>query len=74
MTQSRAYEKAALAQLLIALVEANRPETMLACLKRVAEYRAFGVTKGAIEPDEAERWMALAEALRTVERSLERAA
>jgi hypothetical protein len=74
MSRSRAYEKAALTQMLIALVEAGQPEVMLACLKRVVEHKAFGVTTGLIGVEEADRWLALANALRAAEETLKKAA
>ena len=67
-------EKAGMAHLIGLLVEADEPAAMLACLRHMAERKAFGVTRGKIEHEEANAWIRLAEALRGVEDCLEDAA
>jgi hypothetical protein len=53
------------------LLEADEPEAMLACLRRLAERKAHYAIRGAlVDRQAAERWLRLAEALVTVERQV----
>jgi hypothetical protein len=53
------------------LLEADEPEAMLACLRRLAELKAHDAIRGAlVDRQVAERWFRLAEALVTVERQI----
>ena len=67
-------EKAGMAHLIGLLVAADEPRVMLACLRHMAERKAFGVIRGKLEAGEALEWIRLAEALRGVEDRLEDAA
>jgi hypothetical protein len=50
------------------LLDADEPEAMLACLRRLAERKAHDAVRGArVNRQAAERWLRLAEALVTVE-------
>jgi hypothetical protein len=50
------------------LLDADEPEAMLACLRRLAERKAHDAVGGArVNRQAAERWLRLAEALVTVE-------
>jgi hypothetical protein len=53
------------------LLDADEPEAMLACLRRLAERKAHDAVRGAgVNRQAAERWLRLAEALVTVERQV----
>jgi hypothetical protein len=66
----RPQERVALLEVLVALIESNEPSVVLASLQRIAERRAFGVTVGRIERDEANRWTRLAEVLGEIREKL----
>lgn len=67
-------EKAGLSHILQTLLDADEPEAMLTLLRHVAERKAFGVARGLIDRNAAQRWTALADALRAAEASLKTAA
>ena len=67
-------EKQGMAHLLHLLLDADEPMTMLACLRHMAERKAFGAIRGRIERAEGNEWMRLADALRGVEDRLKDAA
>jgi hypothetical protein len=54
------------------LLEFDEPEAILGTMRRVAERKAYTVTRGLISVHEAKRWTRLGEALRKVEDELER--
>ena len=61
-------ERDTLRHFLGVLLEADEPEAMLACLRRLAERKAHDAVRGArVNRQAAERWLRLAEALVTVE-------
>jgi hypothetical protein len=64
-------ERDTLRHFLGVLLEADEPEAMLACLRRLAERKAHCAIRGAlVDRQAAERWLMLAEALVTVERQV----
>jgi hypothetical protein len=63
-------EKAGVSQSLQLLLDADEPEAMLALFRHVIERKAFSVTRGLIDCDDAVQWTALANALRTAEDAL----
>jgi hypothetical protein len=64
-------ERDTLRHFLGVLLEADEPEAMLACLRRLAERKAHYAIRGAlVDRQAAERWLRLAEALVTVERQV----
>ena len=52
------------------LLDADEPIALLGALRRVAEVKAYGVTKGKIDEPEALLWQALADALGETEKDL----
>ena len=63
-------EKARLYHYLRLLLDADESRALLGCLRRVAEVKAFSVTKGKIEESEALQWQELADALGKTEETL----
>lgn len=63
-------EKARLYHYLRLLLDADEPIALLGALRRVAEVKAYGVTKGKIDEPEALLWQALADALGETEKDL----
>ena len=64
-------ERDTLRHFLGVLLEADEPEAMLACLRRLAERKAHYAIRGAlVDRQAAQRWLALAEALAKVERQV----
>jgi hypothetical protein len=63
-------EKAGLSHILQLLLDANEPEAMLTLFRHVVERKAFSVTRGLIDRDDAAQWTALADALKTAEAAL----
>jgi hypothetical protein len=74
MPSYTAQEKTGLSFILQGFLDADEPEAMIAVLRHVAERKAMGVMRGVITMNESKRWMALADALRTVEATVRPAA
>ena len=63
-------EKAILHSYLGLLLDADEPLAFLGAFRRVAELKAFSVTRGKIEPKAGQQWSDLANALARVERDI----
>lgn len=59
-----------LRQLLDTLLDYDEPEAVVSSLQRIAERKAYSVTRGRIDGEAAGRWLAVAEALGKVSREL----